>query len=206
VDFEAPGFAVSVAIRSGQVQESDAVMLGRLYDLAEGEFVIRAEPAQSDTLVADKHPAERPPAPPMGRLSSVRVRDRVFQIQTEAVHYPSPQVSSVVILNGESVLKRAQPLTAQMERAAVERLIREQHALVEAEVRDRLAALARSRTPAQPDQLARYYTLFEDGLEAFRRQDYQQALACWREANGLNPADRSLEVNIRVAEARRVRS
>ena len=209
VDFEAPGFGASVALQAGRIVHADEEALVRLYDLGDGAFTIRAEPISFQELegvaapltAAAAEPA-RAEAPPMGRLSGVRVRDRIFQIQTEVARYPSPQVLSVVILDGEGVLKRSHPIAEGADRAALERLIQEQHAAVEAEVRERLDALARARSAAAEDPMARYYRLFEEGLESFRGRDFARALELWRAAREANPEDRTLEVNIRVAEAK----
>ncbi len=54
----------------------------------------------------------------------------------------------------------------------------------------------------EPSAKERCYQLFEAGLEAYRAARYEDAVTCWEEARSLNPADRVLETNIRVARAK----
>lgn len=208
VDFEGPGLAVSLAFKAGRLLEVADDELGRLCDLAEGVFVVRAQPISFEALQAAEAPA--PPRAvagggpeggrPLGRLSGVRAGGRLFQVQTEAVEYPTPHVLSLVMLDGSSVFKRSGPIPAQADRSLAEALIQEQHAAVEQEVRERLETLVRERAGQAEDSMATYYRLFEEGLDSYRRGEHARALALWREARAKNPDDRALEVNIRVAE------
>jgi hypothetical protein len=46
---------------------------------------------------------------------------------------------------------------------------------------------------------AEFNKWFEDGFDAFRRADYQQALTLWERAASLNPDDGRVKANIKLA-------
>lgn len=176
-------------------------------------FTIRSRPVDFGELapvaVAASAPAVSvfpsidPKNRPMGCLSGVRAGERLFQIQTELAMTPAPQVMTVVILDGRTVLKRVGPSLTVVDKENVERLINEQHGAVEAEVRDKLASATTSAAKTAIDSpKVRVDGLVEEGLSAFLAQDYKKALAVWQEAIAIDPANKTLSVNIGVVKRR----
>ena len=199
VDFDLVDGKSHVEFRGGEVVTDDRPelddLLATLCDAAEGTFVVRASPPSFEALrpyaaAAPQHSTDLP----MGRLSGVRLGNRLFQVQTEACLAPEPTIFSVVVLDGRSVLKRSRPLPAH--RAEAQLAVDQQHRQVEEEVREKLVKLTKSDR-SSPDQQS-YYELFERGLEAYRRGDYPAALDSWTRARELNPKDKCLDINLRV--------
>jgi hypothetical protein len=147
----------------------------------------------------------------VGRLSAVTVGRRTIQLQTEFTTTPHPAVVSVAVLDGRTVLKRSTE-AASPEREARQRQVESLHAALEAEVRERLRAGERrvevpaagapgaepAAAEAGPDAPRRRDALIEQGLAAFLAGEHRAALATWEAAAALDPAHRSLQVNLGV--------
>ncbi len=211
VEFSGPGCAANVRFRGGEIvlDELDEVdgALSRLYDLTEGSFLIRNEAVDFSRLeglaapvrpVADPQPLAAD-SQPMGKLSAVQANDRQFQIQTELATHPEPEITTVVILDGNTVLTRRVSPPEGADRVRLEQSIEVQHQAVEQEVRERIEALAKKKTEPEPSPSERFYELFEAGLDAYRARRFTVAVDLWTEAKALNPADRALDINLRIA-------
>jgi len=207
--FTSPGFQATVPIRAGnlvpQGLENADDLLSALFDLTEGSFVIHTRLvsfADLEQVAAPEEPS-RPAAPapavkPMGRLSAVRVKDRLFQIQTELVSYPEPQVLTIVTLDGSTVLKRASSPPPSSEREETQSHIEARHAAMEEEVRARIDGLVKQGAEDRPSARKQYYELFDAGYEEYKSGGYANALALWEQAKALCPDDKAIEVNLRI--------
>lgn len=206
VEFESAGRLYNLPFRAGNillasVEGADDYMAG-LYDLAEGIFTIHSQTVDFGTIqefAAAPVPQVQPIAEkPMGRLSGIRAHQRLFQVQTEFVTYPEPKVLSVVILDGNTLLKRGCEVSPGSSRTAIEELIRERHAAAEAEVRQKIDSLLKDRLEGAPTPKESFNRLVDEGFEAYRRGDLPQALDRWEEAKNYNPADKTLDVNLAI--------
>ncbi|MCC6528049.1 MAG: response regulator [Polyangiaceae bacterium] len=189
--------------RAGQLTCSgDDDLLEQLWDLKDGEFVIASQSVDfGDIADAALPPAPAPPPEPtrpMGCLSGVRVGDRLFQVQTEAVARPSPCIVTIVTLDGKTMLKRTQDMEGGLERGAVERRMRAQHQAVEAEIESRLGDAARHKAAAAESTRERFNRLFDQGFDRYRERDYAGALTLWSEAEALDPEHATLQLNMRI--------
>lgn len=150
--------------------------------------------------------AQKRPAPvikdgekPMGKLSGVKARDMLFQLQTEFITLPENQVVTIVILDGKVLMKRKTPVPPdKTDRSAIEDMIEVQHHSVEKEVREKVDDLIRRKTEAKRSPKEKFARLFEDGFDLYREGNYEKALATWEEARALNPADKVVETNIKM--------
>lgn len=216
VEVQSRDMGVIMSFKGGQMQSdkaNDEILL-QVYDLSEGTFIIRAVPidfteigdaaavgselaAKAATTVQEVYTEKEKP---MGKLGGVQVDKRLFQVQTEFVMKPSNQIQTLVILDGRVVHKKIIPVTeGKVPKRELEKLIEKQHFEVEADIRERLTAVARSKKgePAETPQ-DRFGALFEEGFEKYRNEDYPGALSAWEQAYAINPTDQSLETNIRI--------
>lgn len=196
------------AIASDGVGDANDV-LDRLYDLKKGRFTIRPGAVDFSALSGSvgaeeiRPEAHRPQsAMPMGRLSGVKAGKRLFQIQTEMVLYPEERIVTVVILDGNTMLKRSFPVEAPGARSELEVLIDQQHQEVKAEVHRKVEDLGKARSAKVDAGTARFYELLDAGFEAYRQGDVEQALEVWLKADVLKPDDPTLEINLRIARAK----
>jgi len=211
VEVTAEGRTASVVFHGGQLDVSAAgttALVDRLFELRGGQF--RVLPALPDFGLLGPAGAPAPPgaaAPPtapqshpVGRLSAITAGTRCLQLQTEFTTMPHPAVVSVVVLEGRTVLKRTSAAVSP-DREERQRQVEAHHAEVEQEVRERLARAGGRRLdepPAEPSPTARRDALIEQGLAAFLAGDHRAALETWEAAAGLDPAHRSLQVNLAV--------
>ncbi len=205
-DVEINGDEVSGRIKfnAGDLDDSAETeeLLGRLYDLGRGAFVIHSrsvdfvEIEEAAISRGEEDPTEA--EQPMGRLSGVRVRDRLFQVQTEFVSRPTKCVVTIVTLDGKTVLKKSGDVPGQADREEVERLIRRQHLEVEEEVRRKISAALHEKNRTEETQRTRFNRLFDEGYEKYREQDYAGALAVWEEAGRIDPSNKTLEINMKL--------
>ncbi len=184
-------------------------VLERLYDLEQGRFTIRPGAVDFSALggvvVVEESPAEEPypqSAMPMGRLSGVKAGKRLFQIQTEMVLYPDARIVTVVILDGNTVLKRSLPIEAPGARSELEVLIEQQHQEVKAEVGRKVDDLGKTKSAEVESGTQGFHELFDMGFEAYRLGDIKKALEVWLKAQALNPDDPTLEINLKIARAK----
>lgn len=110
-----------------------------------------AESEQEPAAEAVKKPAvesERQAKPQQnnkanGMLSAIKVQDRNFQIQTEHVGYPENCVVTIVVLNGKILMKRSSPPLETGDLKEIENIIKQRHAEVDAEVREKIHSVKR---------------------------------------------------------------
>ena len=181
---------------------AEAEILDQLYDLAEGSFSIHpqavdfsplAEVALSGKQVAAIADIDKP----MGKLSGVKLNQRLIQIQTEFVTYPENQILSVVILDGKVLHKRG--TTAKpADKEVLARIIEEQHVAVEQEIRTKAAELGKSRQAEGESAKEKLGRLMESGFESYRSGAYAEALAAWEEAFAVDPTNKTLATNLAI--------
>lgn len=215
VTFSDHKWEVTIPFKAGalvldRLVDADDV-LERLYDLKQGRFTIRPGVVDFRALGGVEVDEDNPPVSPrpqssipMGRLSGVKAGTRLFQIQTEMVLYPEKQIVTVVILEGNTVLKRSQPVEALGARTELESLVNQQHQDVQAEVHRKIEDLGRvksaeAETKTETDP---YYELFDAGLEAYRQGDVEKALKFWLEARDIRPDDPTLEINLKIGRSK----
>ncbi|MFI5299251.1 MAG: two-component system response regulator [Polyangiales bacterium] len=141
VTIDAGDLHVTLPIRGGELDAAAAAdLIDRLWDLPRGNFILRAATADfaglSRTTEKDAPVSERP-----GRLSSVVVRGRRLQVQTELVDGDVPSVVTLVLAGSEPVAKTKKRVPKGVDVATLRSLIDAQHEEVEAATRDRVAAL-----------------------------------------------------------------
>lgn len=180
----------------------ESEILDQLYDLEEGTFSIYPEQIDFSPL-ADAALTPATPAAvadidkPMGKLSGVKINQRLIQIQTEFVTYPEQQILSVVILDGKVLHKRSTPAAATA-KEELARLIEEQHVAVEQEVRTKAADLGKSKQNEEESPKEKFGRLQESGFEHYRKAAYAEALADWEEAFKIDPANKTLATNLAI--------
>ncbi|PLX99194.1 MAG: hypothetical protein C0622_10795 [Desulfuromonas sp.] len=134
---------------------------------------------------------------PMGKLSGVQVKDRLFQIQTEFSSSDN-QVVSVVILDGRVLMKRAKQADAGADRKALQAMIEEQHVEVEKEVHNKLDALTDKAEQRVSDSEKKFSDLYDAGFEKYREGNLKSALEFWEQAFEINPDNKTLQVNLSI--------
>ncbi len=187
----------------GTPEESE--ILDQLYDLTEGTFHIYPEQIDFSSLAdvaIDPPTAEEPPEAekPMGKLSGVRLNQRLIQVQTEFVTRPENQILSVVILDGKVLLKRGNPTSA-FEREELARLIEIQHTQVEEEIRTKAGELQErkgGKAAEEESNKERLSQLIDDGFEKYRSGDYAGALNDWEKAQKLDESNKTLSTNLTI--------
>jgi len=204
-----------VPLHNGKVAEQDRAALERRFpEGIPGRFVLRIPPPDWSQLVPRQRTAAAPGPKPMGKLSGVRLGERLLSIQTEVAGHPRPQVVTIVVHNGRVMLKRAIPAVG--DTAAMELQILAQHRQIEEELRGKVAALAgrggdgatTSATSAaagagedtvamQSDDEA-FRRDLEAGFERYRAGDLAGAIAVWEEADRRKPGDRILATNLQT--------
>lgn len=208
VEITSGGDLVKIRVKGGDlvIDDLDDSSLEQLYDRTEGTFVIYSQPVDFSDIgdaavreVKEPAPVIKEKEKPMGRLSGVKVRDMLFQLQTEFITLPENQVVTIVILDGKVLMKRNTPVPPdKTDRSGLEDIIEFQHLSVEKEVREKVDDLIRKKTDAKDSPKEKFARLFEEGFDLYRDEDYEKALAVWEEARALNPADKILETNIKM--------
>ncbi len=206
VDFETDDWAITVPFRAGEmlidtIEDGDAV-LERLYDMERGRFTIRTGTVDFSSLESvgvdsGSRTTESQPAPglPMGRLSGIKAGKRLFQIQTELATHPELQVITVVILDGNTVLKRATKPPVDADRNRLEALIEDQHRGIETEIRTKIESLGQEKNRSDDQE---FFHLLDEGFLAYRNGEFQQALEVWSKAREIKPDDPTLKVNLKI--------
>ena len=207
---------VVLPFRSGEIRldEMDDAddRLAELYDLEEGEFHIETGAPDfariADVKIRDEpesEPSARPPEErPMGKLSGLKLLNRLFQIQTEMNFLPEEKISTIVVLDGNAVYKRVSPVVKGWTVPEIQKQIEVQHLEVEAEIRKRAEALVEKKSGESggDSKEHRFYQIFEAGWEAYRAQNYEEALKLWEEAEPLKPEDPTLKVNLKIVRTK----
>lgn len=215
VDFISGQRTIRVPFRGGEidldVMADPDETLEKLYELEGGEFRILAA-APDFSRIADAEiteeagEARQPDERPMGKLSGLRLLDRLFQVQTEMNFLPEEKITTIVVLDGNGVYKKEIPVDRGWSVAEIERRMETQHQEVEEVIKAKAGALAEKKNSekisAGEASDHRFYEIFEAGLAAFQEQDYQKALDLWEEAEGLNPEDQTLKVNLKIVRTK----
>jgi len=216
VHFESGELAISIPFRAGQIDmdgipEADEI-LEKLYDLQEGEFRIEpGEPDFSSLAEVEIQPerSSRPPEErPMGKLSGLKLLNRLFQIQTEMNHIPEERILTIVVLDGNLVYKKAAPVKPEWSVQEIQERMEAQHCEVEAQIKLKAETLLEKKKTESESESApeseghEFYELFEKGWEAFRKQDFPKALKLWEAAEKLKPDDRTLKVNLTIVRGK----
>lgn len=159
VDIQNKQFSLTIYFKAGQVdvERVDNNELFKVYDLSDGAFIMRAnafdfsemepyalqdyvEPKQARVVISEK---------PMGRLSGINLEKRIFQIQTEFTAKPENQIVTIVVLDGRVINKKSSPIEqGRTSKKDLEAQINKQHEAVEAEIREKISALAQKKSPA----------------------------------------------------------
>jgi DNA-binding response OmpR family regulator len=208
---------IILSFKAGQMQSDDTndEVLLNVYDLKQGMFIIRALPMDYEELkefaVTDYEPEVVDEVyteleKPMGKLSGVQVDKRLFQLQTEFVTEPSPQIVTIVVVDGRVMNKKIHSVAGgeKIEKRTLERMIEEQHVAVESDLREKLAALAKKKASEKDEKMDagdaqdQFKKLFDAGFEKYKAQDLPGALEAWENAYTINPTDKTLETNIRI--------
>jgi len=206
IDFETADWKITVPFKAGEISIDDLddgdLALERLYDLENGRFTIRTGPVDFSSLEnvevgTDSCTTPSPPSPglPMGRLSGIKAGKRLFQIQTELTTHPELRVITVVILDGNTVLKRATTPPENADRNQLETLIEDQHRGIETEVRTKIESLGQEKSRGDDHE---FFGLLDEGFTAYRSGDFQRALEVWSKARTIKPDDPTLKVNMKI--------
>ncbi len=210
VTVTAPGLVNSVLSFEGGNIVSDATgktdeVLEKLLEQRDGSFVLRPRAPDFSALASaraapmtTKGAAPAHDELPMGRLSGIRVDERLFQIQTELVAKPTALIVTVVIYEGRTLQKRSTPPAPGSDRAALETQIKSQHTAVEVEVQAKVQTLLQKPGSAHPTPKATFDDLLERGLTCYLAKAYAQALELWEQAHGLFPDNKTLQVNLTI--------
>lgn len=200
---------VALSFDSGDVQldgpDGDAA-LAQLMDADDGEFSVVSRPISFEELgVAERAPtmpARSAEPNPMGLLSGVRLGERLLQVQTEYERAPVSQVVTTVIHEGRVLTQRQTPPEPGASNVEITRLIEQQHAALEQQIRDRAETLSQRRgEPAEGAGRTKEQYL-EQGLAHYRSGDLESAKALLAEAVATFPDDRLLQANLNIVAAK----
>jgi len=194
---------VTLPVRGGAVDpELGAQWIDRLCTLDSGTFELRTEAIAFDELGAG------PASSPAGRVTSVVVKGRPLQIETQLLGDERPTIVSVVLAGGEVVAKSKRPAD-DVPRVALQAEIDAHHEETVAATRDRVSALrhrlqhgsepSENEPEKPPEAPVSVAALFDEGLDCSRRGDWAGALAAWERALALEPSNKSLSINVAVA-------
>jgi DNA-binding response OmpR family regulator len=204
VRVEGEGVELTLGCRGGVFEPGDTERLEHAFDLGCGNFTIRIQPVEfAELRSAPASPclAANPPdrrERPAGKLSGVKVNQRLFQVQSEFVDQPEELLLTLAILDGKVVLKKSTPAPLSLGNAPLRRLLEQQHGAVEREIVERVNERLAAKALAEPSPRERFDLLFEQGWDKYRQADYAGALLCWEEAQGINPEDKSIGSNLKV--------
>lgn len=208
VDIIGAGVAVTLSCRGGQFdldELADSSQFEKAFDLSTGSFIIRTRPVDYADILHVQLSSVTPPtvaAPsqelPMGKLSGIKINQRIFQVQSEFVEHPAQQILTMVILDGKVVLKKGTPALLSLGREALQQMIEEQHVAVEQEIQQKIASRMEAKSQGEVSQKERFNILFEEGWQYYRQGEYARALALWGEAREINPLDKAIETNLKI--------
>jgi DNA-binding response OmpR family regulator len=207
VEIVGEGVNVGLDCRGGNFEldgQADSSQFEEAFELTSGSFTIRALPVDySEIHHAQVAPSASSTATqsqdlPMGKLSGVKVNQRMFQVQSEFVEQPQQQVLTMVILDGKVVMKKGTPAQLSLGREALQQIIEEQHAVVEREVHEKIIKRIAAKGTLEVTQKESFNQMFEDGWECYREGNYSKALALWEEAQRINTNDKTIEINLKI--------
>lgn len=206
VDILADDYATTINFQGGQLQLDDASEdFEKVFDLPEGHFTINVQQVDYRGLHTDS-PGVSVTAgtvsadneKPMGKLSGIKIQKRLFQIQTEFSDQQDCQISSIVILDGRVVLKRNSKVPPSMNKQELEKIIELQHLSVEEEIHAKLAELLVKTNKTNSKGAKDFHQLYDAGFDKYCSGNFAAALRYWEEAEGINPADKTLTINLSV--------
>lgn len=190
----------SLRFRAGQIAEADLdECLSRLSDVASAPFVVHSCPLDFDELDGSSSPPPSGPSGPVGRISGIRLKKKLFQIQTEVAGDAPLFIVTVVSIDGRSVWKRRTAAPDDASQESLQQLIDAQHTEIEQMVDERMSEELAKARPPRGDTRARFHQLYDEGYDRFRAGDFEGAIGCWREALAIDPTSHALEVNIKIA-------
>lgn len=207
VDIAGNGVAFTIPCRGGNFElgrQGDTSQLEKAFELTSGSFTIRIQPVDYSEISHTQNgsdataPAAQSQELPMGKLSGVKINQRMFQVQSEFIEQPHQQILTLVILDGKVVSKRGTPALLALGRETLQRMIEEQHVSVEQEINEKIATMVEARSNVEVTQKERFNSLFEDGWDCYRKGDYARALSLWEEAHDINPADKTIGTNLKI--------
>ncbi len=202
VDILSADYNATINFKGGELQLDDsAADLEKVFDLPEGHFTINVQQVDYHGLHPESSPvknANTENEKPMGKLSGIKIQKRLFQIQTEFAEQQDGQIVSIVVLDGRVVLKRISEVPASMNKMELEKIIELQHLSVEEEVHVKLAGLLEKNTQSQTDGTKGFHQLYDAGFDEYCKGDFPEALKYWEEAEKINPADKTLTINLSV--------
>lgn len=204
LDVFTPDGVRSLRFQAGRLDEDDAAAhLPAVLAVSRGEFQIHSLPLDFRDLAGRGRTGPIPvvaPDQPVGRLSGVRLHQRLLQVQTELVAGAEPVIVTLVTVEGRPQWKQRTACAPALAPAAVQAQIDAQHHEIESQLEAKLAAALTTRTAehaaVDKDQLC------DAGYDRFRAGDYQGAIAAWEAALAVDPGAASIAVNLKVARAR----
>jgi len=204
VDVFAPDGVRTLRFRAGQLDDADAAEhLSAVLGLTTGTFQIHSLPLDFGDLagrgVSRPMPVVRDDQP-VGRVSGVRLRQRLLQVQTELVAGPEPVLITLVTVDGRSQWKQRTACPAGLEPAELQDRIDAQHHEIEGQLESKLAAALTSARASDP--ATELNALCDLGYDRFRAGDYRGAIDAWESALAIDPSCASVAVNLQVARAR----
>jgi DNA-binding response OmpR family regulator len=184
--------------------DSSEEELQLLLALDAGSFAIVSRPLDFEELLPVAAPAPRPPAstqelPPMGKLSGVRLGERLVQVQTEFVGSPSNQIVTIVMFDGRVIHQHRDQATVSSV-GELSTQLEQQHAKVEQLISRRAEVLLQRKTLDGDEEEIPRDAFLERGLESYRRGDLVAAVETLRDALGRYPEDRLVHANLKLLE------
>lgn len=204
VDVFSGDVLLSLRFRAGQIDDPEAdTTLTRIAELESAPFIVHSWPVDFHELGDGHVPRATAPPPsgdsPLGRVSSVRLKTRLFQIETEVVGEDPAFVVSIVSVEGRTVWKHSERIPAETSPREVAERIDAQHDGIEARLNDRFASQLLELQRNAPSMREQFHRLFDEGFDKFRARDYLGAIESWERALAIDPSSSALRVNVGVA-------
>lgn len=198
------GRAITLRFNGGRLdEETAAAHLDELLGLETGAFEIHSCPVDFDDIgELDASPRSRRPAPdaPIGRVSGVRLKDRLLQVQTQLAEGATPYVVTLVTIEGKVAWKRRVACRPDADPAELQELIDREHEQVEHDVETKLAAVGDRVDTRKRDRTNEFHRFCDSGYDLFRSGDYEGAIASWNDALAIDPAASAIAVNLNIAK------
>lgn len=145
LEVQAPDELISIRFRAGVLDEGDAERaLDRVMDLQSGWFTIRSEEPDfrdlDDGSASNMRSVDEQPELLLGRLSSISLSKRVFQIETETLSEDPACVVTIVTVEGKTVWKRTSRVPQPVDSKVLAARVDEQHEQVQQYVQHKLDA------------------------------------------------------------------
>lgn len=204
IDVSRGDHITTLRLRGGVIDEAAADDVAALCDVEAAPFIIHSEPVDFGELAGAQRsiPSPHEAPTPSGRISGVRLKDRLFQIQTELTMGVPSFVATLVTVDGRSVWKRSERVPADASPADLQRMIDAQHEEIERRAEQRMAEELGKRRETADDRRVRYHQLFDEGYDRYRARDFAGAIASWTNALALDPNSHTLQVNLKIAKSK----